>query len=160
MLKATGKAAKPFANGTAYDHIKYYSGTREVNRYRAVTTVKNVLEVFSFLHVLQLVRDERGAIPPSFYGGKIKNKKFQLFTQRIQRRHADAMESISIPKEPHAQKYLMKNWHRFRKIGRMIMKNGWYFSQVWKAYQKYNLPWSYAQKLYAIVQLTAMFERV
>lgn len=59
MLKATGKAAKPFANGTAYDHIKYYSGTREVNRYRAVTTVKNVLEVFSFLHVLQLVWEEK-----------------------------------------------------------------------------------------------------
>lgn len=74
MLKATGKAAKPFANGTADDHIQYYSGIREANRYRAVTTVKNVLEVFSFLHVLQLVWNERGAIPPSFYGGKLKTR--------------------------------------------------------------------------------------
>lgn len=131
MVKATGKAAKPFANGTADDHI--YSGIREANRYRAVTTVKNVLEVFSFLHVLQLVWNERGAIPPSFYGGKIKDKKFQLFAEQIQRRYADAIKSMSIPKEPHAQKYLMKNWHLFRKIGRMIMKNGWYFPQVWKA---------------------------
>ena len=55
MLKATGKEAKPFADGTDNDHIQYSNGNREANRYRALTAVKNVPEIFSFLHVLQLV---------------------------------------------------------------------------------------------------------
>ena len=51
MLKATGKAAKPFADGTDYDHIQYCNENREANRYRALTAVKNVPEIFSLLHL-------------------------------------------------------------------------------------------------------------
>ena len=36
MLRAPGQIAKPFDNGPHYDHIQYWDGTREVNRYRAV----------------------------------------------------------------------------------------------------------------------------
>ena len=36
MLRASGQIAKPFHNGPHYDHIQYWDGTREVNRYRAV----------------------------------------------------------------------------------------------------------------------------
>ena len=47
MLRATGESAKPFDSGPDYDHIQYWGGTREVNRYRAVVNVKNVVEMFS-----------------------------------------------------------------------------------------------------------------
>ena len=36
MLRASGQIAKPFDNGPHYNHIQYWDGTREVNRYRAV----------------------------------------------------------------------------------------------------------------------------
>ena len=28
------------------------------------------------------------------------------------------------------KRHLMKNWHRFRKLGRRIMKNGWYLTEL------------------------------
>lgn len=64
MLKATEETVKRFENGTDYEKIHYYSGTREANRYRSVTLVRNVMKIFSFLHVLEMAWDERGNIPP------------------------------------------------------------------------------------------------
>lgn len=47
------------------------------------------------------------------------------------------IQSYTVPIEPYTKRYLMKNWHKFRNIGRLIMKNGWYIPHVWKAYMEY-----------------------
>lgn len=44
MLRAKGEVTKPFDNGTNYEHLKYYGGTKEINRYQAVVNVSKVVE--------------------------------------------------------------------------------------------------------------------
>lgn len=84
-----------------------------------------------------------------------EQEKFQLFVETIERQYLDAIEGMVIPQEPRAQKYLMKNWYKFRKIGRLITKSGYSFKTVWKAYEQYNSPSNLkAEKLHKIVKLT------
>ena len=58
VLRSRGEVAKPFDNGTNYEHLQYYGGTKEINRYRAVVNVTKVVEMFSFLNVLKTVWEE------------------------------------------------------------------------------------------------------
>lgn len=83
MLQAKGEVAEPFDNGTNYEHLKYYGGTNEINRYRAVVNVSKVVEMFSFLYVLKAVWEEsRG------------NEPYQSFAEKIERRHTRKMGSM------------------------------------------------------------------
>ena len=86
MLRASGKIAKPFDNGPHYDHIQYRGGTREVNRYRAVVNVKNVVEIFAFLHVLKIIW-KQGDIPCMYLGQPSDKDEFQEFADKIEKRH-------------------------------------------------------------------------
>lgn len=158
MLLAKGEVAKPFDNGTNYEHLKYYGGTKEINRYRAVVNVSKVVEMFSFLYVLKKVWEENKG-----------NELFQTFAEKIEKCHTRKMESMknttdleiipedeadeeedhdgssaetirayTAPIEPYMKRYLMKNWYTFRKMGKQIMKNGWYIPHVSKAYMEYK----------------------
>lgn len=48
------------------------------------------------------------------------------------------IQMYTAPNDPYMKRYLMKNWYKFRKIGRLIIKNGWYIPHVWKAYMEYK----------------------
>ena len=54
-LRTSGQMAKPFHNGPHYDQIQYWSATREINRYRAVMNVKNTVDMYEFLHLLEVI---------------------------------------------------------------------------------------------------------
>lgn len=201
MLRASGKIAKPFDNGPHYDHIQYWGGTREVNRYRAVVNVKNVVEMFAFLLVLKTIWREDD-IPCLYLGKPVDNYTFQLFADKIERRHDKKMETMRsaagmamvVPKEDEKEegveitplppyvppsdppflniaglaenqptspasdvflkRYLMENWYHFRKIGRLIMKNGWYFTETWKSYQEFKKQTKFSDRILSIVNLT------
>ena len=122
-LRASGQIAKPFHNGPHYDQIQYWSGTRERNRYRAVMNGKNTVDMYEFLHLLEVIW--HGDDTPRMYHGKPADKnEFQKF--------AEGMDTAYL------KRHLMKNWHRFRKLGRRIMKNGWYLTELWKAYKEFQ----------------------
>ena len=50
----------------------------------------------------------------------------------------------------------MKNWHRFRKLGRRIMKNGWYLTELWKAYKEFQKKDLFSEKITAVTSLTQL----
>ena len=82
-LRASGQIAKPFHNGPHYDQIQYWSGTREINRYRAVMNVKNVVDMYEFLHLLEVIW--HGDDTPRMYHGKPADKnEFQKFADRVE----------------------------------------------------------------------------
>ena len=93
MLRTSGQAAKPFYNGPDYDRIQYWGGTREVNRYRAVVNVKEVVEMFSFLYVLKIICEE-GDTPRLHRGQPVHEDTFQKFAEKIEKRHAEKMENM------------------------------------------------------------------
>ena len=79
-LRASGQIAKPLNH---YDQIQYWSGTREINRYRAVMNVKNVVDIYEFLHLLEVIW--HGDDTPRMYHGKPADKnEFQKFADRVQ----------------------------------------------------------------------------
>ena len=177
MLRPTETIAKPFDNGPHYDHIQYHNGTREINRYRAVVNVKNIVEVFAFLYVLKITWEEHDRQP-------IDDYDFRVFTDKIKNRYDKKMEVMRlaanmndvIPEEDekeegvertplppyvpsmehHLRRYLMQHWQHFRKLGRMIMKNGWFFHDAWKAYEKFKREEEFSEKITGIISLTQM----
>ena len=89
MLRAKGEVAKPFDNGSNYEHLQYYGGTREINRYRAVVNVNKVVEMFSFLHVLKIIWEEyEGEVLQLHREQLIPVEVFQKFAETIETRHA------------------------------------------------------------------------
>ena len=50
----------------------------------------------------------------------------------------------------------MKNWHRFRKLGRRIMKNGWYLTELWKAYKEFQKKDLFSKTNYSRDQFNAV----
>ena len=50
----------------------------------------------------------------------------------------------------------MKNWHRFRKLGRRIVKNGWYLTELWKAYKEFQKKDLFSKKNYSRDQFNAV----
>ena len=122
-LRASGQIAKPFHNGPHYDQIQYRSGTRAINRYRAVMNVKNVVDMYEFLRLLEVIW--HGDDTPCMYLGKPADEdEFQKFAYRLEKRFSlyryDREEGMDTG---HLKRHLMKNWHRIRKLGRRIMKN-------------------------------------
>ena len=84
MLRASGQIAKPFDNGPHYDHIQYWGGTREVNRYRAVVNVTNVVEMFAFLSILKIIW-KQGDIPCLYQGQPADEDEFHDFAEKIKK---------------------------------------------------------------------------
>ena len=189
MLKAKGEAAKPFDYGSNYEHLQYYGGTREINRYRAVVNVSKVVEMFSFLYVLKIIWEEKeGEVLQLHREQLFPGKAFQNFVEKIEKRHTKKMESIknttdleiiaedeegdddkistgtiqmcTAPNDPYMKGYLVMNWYRFRKIGRLIMKNGWYIRHVWKAYMEYKKESKFSDRILSIVKLTQIKQQV
>ena len=84
-LRASGQIAKPFHNGPHYDQIQYRSGTRAINRYRAVMNVKNVVDMYEFLRLLEVIW--HGDDTPCMYLGKPADEdEFQKFAYRLEKR--------------------------------------------------------------------------
>ena len=131
-LRASGQIAKPFHNGPHYDQIQYWSGTREINRYRAVMNVKNTVDMYEFLHLLEVLW--HGDESPHMHHGKPTDRnEFQKFADRVEKRFSlycyDREEGVDTT---YLKRHLMKNWYRFRELGQRFMKNGWYFTDLWK----------------------------
>ena len=131
-LRASGQIAKPFRNGPHYDQIQYWSGTREINRYRAVMNVKNTVDMYEFLHLLEVLW--HGDESPHMYHGKPTDRnEFQKFADRVEKRFSlycyDREEGVDTA---YLKRHLMKNWYRFRELGQRLMKNGWYLTDLWK----------------------------
>lgn len=64
------------------------------------------------------------------------------------------LQPTSTPSDAYLNGYLMMNWCKFRKIGRMIMKNGCYIPQVWKAYVEYKKQSKFSDRILLIIKLT------
>ena len=183
MLRASGQIAKPFDNGHHYDHIQYWGETRELNRYRAVVNVTNVVEMFAFLSVLKIIW-KQGDIPCLYQGQPVDEDEFHDFVEKIKKRHGRKMKNTrsaagiamvkeeeetddniagltenqptSPPSDAYLKRYLMKNWYKFRKIGREIMKNGWHFPETWKSYQEFKKELEFSDRILSMVKLTQL----
>ena len=183
MLRAKGQIAKPFYNGPHYDHIQYWGGTKEWNRYRAVVNVTNVVEMFAFLSVLKIIW-RHGDIPCLYQGQPIDEDEFPDFVEKIKKRHGRKMKNMtstegmatvkeeeetddniagltenqptSPPSDAYLKRYLMKNWYKFRKIGQKIMKNGWYFPETWTSYQEFKKELEFSDRILSMVKLTQL----
>ena len=135
-LRASGHIAKPFRNGPHYDQIQYWSGTREINRYRAVMNVKNTVDMYEFLHLLEVLW--HGDETPHMYHGKPTDRnEFQKFADRVEKRFSlycyDREEGVDTA---YLKRHLMKNWYRFMKS--WFMKNGWCLTDLWKVYKEFQ----------------------
>ena len=65
-------------------------------------------------------------------------------------------QPTSPPSDADLKRYLMKNWYKFRKIGREIMKNGWYFPETWKSYQEFKKEIAFYERILSMVKLTQL----
>ena len=50
----------------------------------------------------------------------------------------------------------MKNWYRFRELGRRFMKNGWYLTDLWKVYKEFQKKNLFSEKITAVTILTQL----
>ena len=155
-LRASGQIAKPFRNGPHYDQIQYWSGTREINRYRAVMNVKNTVDIYEFLHLLEVLW--HGDETPHMYHGKPTDRnEFQKFADRVEKRFSlycyDREEGVDTA---YLKRHLMKNWYRFRELGRRFMKNGWYLTDLWKVYKEFQKKNLFSEKITAVTILTQL----
>ena len=149
--------------------VQHRNSTVEINRYRAEVNVKNVVEMIAFLHVLKIIW-EKDHFPCFYMGQPLDPSKFQKFAQKIEVEHKKKMANVlwstlmpqyyvnnaNAASDAYLRKYLMQNWKHFGKLGKMIMKNGWYFPDTWKGYEQFKKKDEFSDKITDITSLTQM----
>ena len=131
--------------------------------------LKNVVKIIAFLHVLKIILEE-DHIPCFYMGQPLDPSKFKKFAQKIEVDHKKKMTHVlwstlmpqyyvndaNAASDAYLRKYLVQNWKHFRKLGKMIMNNGWYFPDTWKAYEKFKKEDDFSDKITDITSLTQM----
>ena len=143
--------------------------TAEVDKYRSAVKMKDAVEMIAFLHVLKIISAEEH-VPCFNYEQPIDPSKFKQFAKQIKVEHKKKMSHVlwstlmpqyyvsnpNAASDAYLKMYLNNNWEQFRKIVLMIMKNGWFFDDTWKAYHRFKGEEEFSDKIIGVASLTQM----
>lgn len=144
-----------------------HNSTMHIRQYRAVVSLKDVVNMIAFLHLLKIVSedDHSGAC---FCNGSPNNlKKYQNFAQDLEsihrRKMTDVIWSTLMPKyyvsdhraksDTYLLQYLEAHWSYFRVIGKQIVTHGWLYPDVWQACNAFQQSGTFATRIQKTVQL-------